>query len=172
MSQSFVWFHNSSDNPSDSSTFYQKLLGWTASEGPGGLTMLAGRTGPFAGLAKKDGGAAAGWIPYVQVDDVDGATNAAVKLGATIVNARVRGPAGEYSVVRDPGGAAIALWQKAWDGGRALSVLQRLLPHLRVKAFGPGHHVLAEENPYRVVELVTQTIREHAATVSRAAVLA
>ena len=113
MSQSFVWFHNSSDNPSESSKFYEKLLGWTASEGPGGLTMLAGQTGPFAGLAKKDGGATAGWIPYVQVDDVDGATNAAVKLGATVVSAKTRGPAGEYSVVRDPGGAAIALWQKA-----------------------------------------------------------
>jgi uncharacterized protein len=113
MSQSFVWFHNNSDNPSDSSKFYENLLGWTASEGPSGLTMLAGQTGPFAGLAKKDGGSTAGWVPYVQVDDVDGATNAAVKLGATVVSAKARGPAGEYSVVRDPGGAAIALWQKA-----------------------------------------------------------
>jgi predicted enzyme related to lactoylglutathione lyase len=78
MSQSFVWLHNSSDNPSDSSRFYQQLLGWTVSEGPGGLTMLPGQTGPFAGLAKKDGGASAGWIPYIQVEDVDGATNAAV----------------------------------------------------------------------------------------------
>jgi uncharacterized protein len=113
MSQTFVWFHNSSDNPSDSSRFYQELLGWTASTGPGGLTMLAGQTGPFAGLGKRDSGATAGWIPYVQVDDVDGATSTAVKLGATVVIAKARGPAGEYSVVRDPGGAAIALWQKA-----------------------------------------------------------
>jgi predicted enzyme related to lactoylglutathione lyase len=113
MPQSFVWFHNSSDNPSDSSRFYEKLLGWTASEGPGGLTMLTSQAGPFAGLAKRDGGAAAGWVPYVQVDDVDGATNAAVTLGATVVSAKVRGPAGEYSVVRDPGGASIALWHKA-----------------------------------------------------------
>jgi predicted enzyme related to lactoylglutathione lyase len=75
--------------------------------------MLAAEAGPFAGLAKKDGGAATGWIPYVQVDDVDGATDTAVKLGATVLSAKTRGPAGEYSVVRDPGGAALALWQKA-----------------------------------------------------------
>ena len=112
MSQSFVWFHNSSNNPSDSTKFYERLLGWTASAGPGGLTMLAGKAGPFAGLAKKEGGVA-GWIPYVEVDDVDVATNAAVEFGATIVSSKARGPAGEYSVVRDPGGAAIALWQKA-----------------------------------------------------------
>jgi predicted enzyme related to lactoylglutathione lyase len=112
MSQGFVWFHNSSDNPSISSKFYETLLGWTASEGPGGLTMLAGEAGPFAGVAKRDAAAAA-WIPYAQVDDVDAATNAAVELGATIVTPKRRGPAGEYTVVRDPGGAAVALWQKA-----------------------------------------------------------
>ena len=112
MAQGFVWFHNSSDKPADSSTFYEKLLGWTASEGPAGLTMLAGDGGPFAGVARRDSGAA-GWIPYAQVDDVDAATEKAQQLGATIVNAKTRGPAGEFTVVRDPGGAAIALWQKA-----------------------------------------------------------
>jgi predicted enzyme related to lactoylglutathione lyase len=62
MSKSFVWFHNSSDNPSASRKFYEQLLEWTSAEGPGGLTMLAAEAGPFAGLAKKDGGAATGWI--------------------------------------------------------------------------------------------------------------
>jgi hypothetical protein len=51
MSEAFVWFHNSSDNPNETSRFYEKLLDWKASDG--------------------------------------------------------------LSVVRDPGGAAIALWQKA-----------------------------------------------------------
>jgi uncharacterized protein len=112
MTHGFVWFHNNSDNPSGSSKFYEKLLGWTASDGPGGLTMLAGNAGPFAGVAKSDTGAA-GWIPYAQVDDVDAATKTAVTLGATVISAKTRGPAGDYSVVRDPGGAAVALWQKA-----------------------------------------------------------
>jgi haloalkane dehalogenase len=35
-----------------------------------------------------------------------------------------------------------------------------LIPHLEVKQFGPGHHFLAEENPQRVAELVSETIRE------------
>lgn len=113
MTQGFVWFHNSSDNPSDSSTFYEKLLGWTPSKGPDGLTMLAGESGPFAGVASKDSSGAAGWVPYVQVDDVDAATKKAQRLGAVVLKAKSRGPAGEYVVVRDPGGAAIGLWQKA-----------------------------------------------------------
>jgi haloalkane dehalogenase len=43
---------------------------------------------------------------------------------------------------------------------RKLEELKDLLPHMRVKSFGPGHHFLAEENPTRVVELVVETIRE------------
>ncbi len=111
MSEGFVWFHNSSEDPAQSSTFYQKLLGWKTSGGPGGLTMLAGESGPFAAVAQKDGGSS-GWIPYVQVDDVDTATKEAKRLGATILSAKTRGPAGEFTVVRDPGGAPVALWQK------------------------------------------------------------
>jgi uncharacterized protein len=112
MTQAFVWFHNNSDKPNESKAFYQKLLGWQPSDGPGEMTMFSGEKGPFAALGKKEGGNA-GWLPYVQVEDVDLATKKAVKLGAALVKEKTRGPAGEFSVIRDPGGAAIALWQKA-----------------------------------------------------------
>jgi predicted enzyme related to lactoylglutathione lyase len=112
MSERFVWFHNNSESPAEAKAFYEKLLGWSPADGPGGMTMFAGEKGPFAGLAPK-GDATAGWLPYVQVDDVDVATKKAVKLGATVLERKKRGPAGEFSVVCDPGGAAIALWQKA-----------------------------------------------------------
>ena len=36
-----------------------------------------------------------------------------------------------------------------------------LIPQLEVKQFGPGHHFLAEENPQRVAELVSETIRKN-----------
>jgi predicted enzyme related to lactoylglutathione lyase len=112
MSEAFVWFHNHSDKPNETNNFYEKLLGWKASDGPAGVTMFVGDKGPFAGLGVKDG-AAAGWLPYVQVDDVEAATKKAVKLGAALIKEKTQGPAGDFSVVRDPGGAAIALWQKA-----------------------------------------------------------
>jgi hypothetical protein len=112
MSEAFVWFHNSSEKPDDSVKFYEKLLGWGPSDGPGGMTMFAGANGPFASVrAESDG--VVGWIPYVQVDSVDAATTKAKKLGATVLRTKTRGPAGEFSIVRDPGGAAVALWQKA-----------------------------------------------------------
>ena len=111
MSQPFVWFHNQSENPSDSRAFYEKLLGWKSAEGPGGMTMFAGPSGPFAAVGSKE--QAGGWIPYAEVDDVDTATEKAKKLGASVLQNKTRGPAGDFCIVRDPGGAAVALWQKA-----------------------------------------------------------
>lgn len=111
MSEAFVWFHNSSSKPSESSAFYESLLGWKRTEGPPGTTLFAGAKGPFAAVGAEDG--PVGWIPYAQVDDVGAATNRARELGATVIKEKTRGPAGEFSIVRDPGGAMIALWQKA-----------------------------------------------------------
>jgi uncharacterized protein len=110
-SPTFVWFHNHSASPADSTTFYSELLGWKPTDGPPGMTMLLGAT-PFAGLGGLEG-MTAGWVPFVQVDDVEAATKRATKLGAAVLKPRTRGPAGEYAIVRDPGGAAFALWQKA-----------------------------------------------------------
>jgi predicted enzyme related to lactoylglutathione lyase len=91
---------------------FEKLLGWAPTKGPGGVEMFAAEKGPFAAVGAVEDGIV-GWIPYVQVDSVDAATQQAKKLGATVVKAKTRGPAGEFSIVRDPGGAAVALWQKA-----------------------------------------------------------
>jgi hypothetical protein len=112
MPPTFVWFHNGSDNPADAVVFYEKLLGWKASDGPPGMTMLARDDGPFAAVMPRKG-ETGGWVPYVRVDDVAAATKRAAKLGAAVIEDQTRGPAGTYSVVRDPGGALFALWQKA-----------------------------------------------------------
>ena len=111
MSEAFVWFHNSSKNPADSIKFYESLLGWKRADGPPGMTLFASDKGPFAAVGTVE--ETAGWIPYAEVEDVDAATKKARKLGATVIKDKTRGPAGEFSIVRDPGGAAIALWQKA-----------------------------------------------------------
>lgn len=108
----FVWFHNHSENPEQTRSFYEQLAGWKSSDGPSRMTLFQGENGPMAGLAAKEEGTS-GWLPYLQVDDLDAETTRALKLGATLVREKTRGPAGDYSVVRDPGGANVALWQKA-----------------------------------------------------------
>ena len=87
MTNPFVWFQNGSEKPAEAIQFYEKLLGWKGSEGPGGMSMFSGEAGPFAGVAPKDE-ASQGWVPYAQVDDVDRATERATRLGARVVQKR------------------------------------------------------------------------------------
>jgi predicted enzyme related to lactoylglutathione lyase len=114
MSSPFVWFHHNGQKPKETKKFLASLLEWKGSEGPGGLTMLAADGGPFAAVASKEQryGDRDEWIPFVAVGDVEAATRRAVSLGATLIREKSRGPAGEFTVVRDPGGAALALWKK------------------------------------------------------------
>jgi uncharacterized protein len=117
MSSPFVWFHHNGAKASETEKFLSTLLAVHASRGPGGLTMLSASadTGPFAALgsAQERYGDRDEWIPFVAVENVEAATERAVALGATLVRNKSRGPAGEFAVVRDPGGAALALWKKA-----------------------------------------------------------
>jgi predicted enzyme related to lactoylglutathione lyase len=115
MSSPFVWFHHNGKKHKETKTFLTTLLGFQTSEGPGGTAMVATSTGPFAALGSEEDryGDRDEWIPFVAVDDVDAATKRALTLGASLVREKNRGPAGEFTVVRDPGGAALALWKRA-----------------------------------------------------------
>ena len=114
MSSPFVWFHHNGKKVNETKSFLESLLNVGASDGPDGMTMLATGDGPFAALGGKGDryGDRDEWIPFVAVDDVDAATKRAVGLGAALVRDKRRGPAGEFSIVRDPGGAALGLWKK------------------------------------------------------------
>jgi uncharacterized protein len=115
MSSPFVWFHHNGQKSKETKSFFESLFTWKGSEGPAGMTMLAEESAPFAALGSKQEryGDRDEWIPFVAVDDVEATTKRAVTLGATLVREKTRGPAGEFTVVRDPGGAALALWKKA-----------------------------------------------------------
>jgi uncharacterized protein len=115
MSSPFVWFHHNGSHAELTGQFMESLLSVSSSPGPGGLTMLATTAGPFAALGSQQTryGDREEWIPFVAVEDVEVATRRAVELGATLVHGKSRGPAGDFAVIRDPGGAALALWKKA-----------------------------------------------------------
>jgi hypothetical protein len=106
MAAEFVWFSLAAEDPERAREFYASLLDWEiAEEG-----MVAGEGRPWAAIGP-DGDGSSGWLPYVQVPDVDRATERALELGATVLRERTRGPAGDYATIADPTGAALALWQ-------------------------------------------------------------
>jgi predicted enzyme related to lactoylglutathione lyase len=51
------------------------------------------------------------WLPYVEVEKIGNATETARELGARVLLSPREGPAGWRSVISEPSGAEIALWQ-------------------------------------------------------------
>jgi predicted enzyme related to lactoylglutathione lyase len=51
------------------------------------------------------------WLPYVEVDQIDEATDRARRLGASVVVEPREGPAGWRSVVSTASGGEFAFWQ-------------------------------------------------------------
>ncbi len=93
--------------------FYSGLCGWPSER-------VDVRNGSY--LALEPGGGITGgmvecqtphslWLPYVEVQDVDRATERARELGANVTLEPREGPAGWRSVVAAPAGGEVALWQ-------------------------------------------------------------
>ena len=113
MPAKFMWFDLGVKNTTAAGEFYAQLLGWpitpAADAGPYRGWIIDGEQ-PWAGVVEADDATAGNWVPYVQVDDLDGATEKAAALGATIVQERSEGPAGTAVTIADPAGALLALW--------------------------------------------------------------
>ena len=93
--------------------FYTQLFGWPTERIEtqcGSYRSLALGDGLEGGVVERDMEQAL-WLPYVEVADLGGSTEAARRLGATVPLEPREGPAGWRSVVSPPSGGSIALWQ-------------------------------------------------------------
>jgi predicted enzyme related to lactoylglutathione lyase len=93
--------------------FYTELLGWkaeTVHAGPGSYLALELAHGIGGGVVEREG-AAAGWLPYVEVTEIAEATERGRALGAAVVLEPREGPAGWRGILAVPDGAEVALWQ-------------------------------------------------------------
>lgn len=100
--------------------FYQKLFGWELTDTPipggGSYTMINVGEGTGGGMMTDDK-APPGWLAYVGVDDVRAKTAQAKSLGATVLQDVMKvGEYGTMSVIRDPSGAVVAMWQPGKGG--------------------------------------------------------
>jgi len=113
MASKFVWFDVAARKPDAVREFYGALFDWPigpdSNPGPYNGWIMDGEQ-PWAAVVEADDSTAGRWVPYVQVDDLDAATDKATALGATVVQGKTDGPAGTAVTIADPGGAIIALW--------------------------------------------------------------
>jgi predicted enzyme related to lactoylglutathione lyase len=97
--------------------FYGGLFGWSFQDatGPGGRQYVLAKSGPVyvAGLVPvtrpTNGTQLSRWLPYVSVDDVDGAVERATTAGARVAVAARDVGLGRVAALIDPEGAVIGL---------------------------------------------------------------
>ena len=120
MANPFIHIELASTDVAKAKDFYGKLFDWQLRDeemGPGmTYTMVnVGDDGTGGGMMQHPvPGAPSAWLPYVQVADLDAATKKAAALGAKIMREKTEIPEmGSFSIIIDPTGAALGLWQNA-----------------------------------------------------------
>jgi predicted enzyme related to lactoylglutathione lyase len=118
MANPFVHVELTTPDTGKAKTFYGALFDWKLDDmevAPGfTYTMIRVGQGTGGGMMTTPApGVPTAWLPYVLVDDVAAATAKAKSLGATVCKdvTEVMG-AGSFSIIIDPAGAAIGLWQE------------------------------------------------------------
>ena len=117
MANPFVHIELSSTDIGAAKAFYGGLFDWKLDD----VDMGGGMTYTMIGVGEGTGGgmmqhpvpgAPSFWLPYAAVEDIHAATDKARALGATVMRApmAVMG-AGWLSIIVDPTGAHLGLWQ-------------------------------------------------------------
>lgn len=116
MAQPFVHMELNTPDLAKAKDFYGQLCGWTFDDvdmGPpaGIYSVFKPSSGPGGGMYTMPGPPPA-WLPYIGVDDLKASTDKAIALGAKVLMREQEVPGhGSFSMLVDPTGASIALWQ-------------------------------------------------------------
>ena len=117
MGNPFVHIELNTTNLGKARDFYQSLFGWKLQDmdmGPAGsYTTIGVGEGTGGGMMTHPmPGAPSLWIPYVAVDNLAAATKKAKELGAKAIkeNQPVQ-DMGAFSIITDPTGATLGLWE-------------------------------------------------------------
>ena len=119
MPNPFVHIELSTTNHEKAKSFYGQLFNWKLQDTPMGngvtYTMIDPAGGTGGGMVKQmEAGAPSAWLAYIDVDDIRASTAKAKALGANIKTDVTEIPGmGWFSIVTDPTGATIGLWQTA-----------------------------------------------------------
>jgi hypothetical protein len=117
MGNPFVHVELMSNDIGKAKSFYQTLFDWTYDEMPvADMTYTLIRVGEGTGggmMQNPIPNAPSAWMAYVGVDDVEAATAKARSAGAAVMRDVTEVPgAGWFSIITDPTGAMLGLWQQ------------------------------------------------------------
>lgn len=119
MPNPFVHVELNSNNVAKARDFYSHLFDWKLEDVPmgPGTTYTMIQTGPHntgGGMWQNPVGPGSAWIAYVAVDDIETTTAKVKQLGGTVNQDITEIPnMGRFSIITDPSGATIGLWESA-----------------------------------------------------------
>jgi len=116
MANPFVHVELQSTDPKKARDFYGRLFDWKLEDaqvpGFGTYTMIGVGDGTGGGMMAAQPGTPSHWLAYVNVDDVASTTKKAKDLGAKVlVDSMAVADMGKFSIITDPTGATLGLWQ-------------------------------------------------------------
>jgi uncharacterized protein len=118
MANPFCHVELASTDIAKAKTFYSSLFDWKTSDSDmgGGMiytTFRPTNDSPGGGMMQHPvPGAPSSWLPYVLVDDVNAANKKVVSLGGKVMKDTQEVPnLGWFSIITDPTGAHLGLWQ-------------------------------------------------------------
>jgi predicted enzyme related to lactoylglutathione lyase len=118
MTNPFVHVELNSPDPGKAKAFYGKLFQWELDDMPDpatpdqSYTLIKVGEGTGGGIMKQVQNGPAGWIPYVQVDDLRAATDKAKTLGGKVMKDETEvTDMGWFSIIQDPAGSIVGLWK-------------------------------------------------------------
>ncbi|BAU49404.1 glyoxalase [Sulfurifustis variabilis] len=112
MANPFVHVELNTNNLGKAKPFYENLFGWKLADVPQmNYTMVEVGEGTGGGMMEMKEQSPM-WLAYVQVDDVRAATQKVKALGGSVLKDVTEVPGmGWFSVIADPTGATLGLWQ-------------------------------------------------------------
>jgi uncharacterized protein len=116
MGNPFVHIELNTTDVAKAKAFFGELFDWKLDDmdmGDMTYTTIKVGDGTGGGMMKHPmPGQPSLWIPYVLVSDVGAATKKAKSLGANVIKDKTEVPnMGWFSIILDPTGAAIGLWE-------------------------------------------------------------
>jgi predicted enzyme related to lactoylglutathione lyase len=111
----FVYMELQGADAKQAERFYSELLGWDFQDLPKSpipYALIKSGVENVGGMTKGSG--SPHWLAYIGVSDVAAATAKAKALGAKVeVDTRAFGELGKLSILVDPSGARVGLWESA-----------------------------------------------------------
>jgi len=110
-----VWNELATPDPARARDFFTQLLGWELEPEESGYGIIKNKGGLNGGIRPPQDGEPTHWLVYFTAENVDDTIKKSRETGGSVIAGPMDTPVGRVAAVRDPQGAAFALFEGEVD---------------------------------------------------------